>query len=276
MTLPPFTYLTADVGYGTPPLSSWQPVAERPLLVLVGVTGVGKSTTLQALRHAGLLYHLLPDRRTLTDRIIIPQMQEAAGDAVEPVGDRARRFAYTREYRARHPGGMGEALASLFVDTEATPGLLLFDGLRGANEVSFAAMALPHAHFVVLEASDVVRVIRLMNRGDPFDVIVARTASQSVLQSGRFADLATPDAAALFSAQEQHALLELVDAGEVTQADLLAALAIVVEERRNYDPGATRRTLEACAAARTLVVDTVADAPRDVALRIITLLRQAV
>ena len=274
MTLPLFNHLTVDVGYGTPPLPNWQPVAQRPLLVLVGVTGVGKSTTMQALSHAGLSYHLLPDRRALTDLIIIPQMQEAAGEPIEPVSDRRRRFAYTRDYRTHHAGGMGEALASLFIDTEVTPGLLIFDGLRGANEVSFAATALPHAHFVVLEASDVVRVIRLMNRNDPFDVIAARAASQPAQQAGRFADLAMPDAAALFSEQEQHALLELVDAGDVTEAELRAALAIVVEERRNYDPVATRRALEEYAAERTLVVDTVADAPHDVALRIIASLRR--
>lgn len=275
MTLPPFTRLTADVGYGTPPLDRWQPIAARPLLVLVGVTGVGKSTTMQALSHAGLAYHPLPDRRVLTDCIIIPQMQEAAGEPVEPVSDRARRFAYTRDYRAQHPGGMGEALASLFIDAEVTPGLLLFDGLRGANEVSFAATVLPHAHFIVLEAPDAVRVIRLMNRNDPFDVISARAAGQPARQPGRFADLAMPDAAALFTQREQQALLELVDAGDVTEADLRAALAIVVEERRNYDPVATRRALEEAAAERTLVVDTVADAPHDVALRVIASLRRA-
>lgn len=275
MTIHPFTRLTADVGYGTPPLDRWQPIATRPLLVLVGVTGVGKSTTMEALSHAGLVYHQMPDRRALTDRIIIPQMQEAAGEPVEPVSDRARRFAYTRDYRAQHPGGMGEALASLFVDAEVTPGLLLFDGLRGANEVSFAARALPHAHFIVLEAPDVVRVIRLMNRNDPFDMIAARPAGQPARKPGRFADLALPEAAALFSEQEQHALLELVDAGDVTEDDLRAALAIVVEERRNYDPVATRRALEEVAADRTLVVDTVADAPHDVALRVIASLRRA-
>ena len=275
MTLPPFTRLTADVGYGTPPLDRWQPIAARPLVVLVGVTGVGKSTTLQALSHAGLAYHLLPDRRALTDRIIIAQMQAEAGDPIEPVSDRARRFAYTRAYRTVHPGGMGEALASLFIDADVTPGLLLFDGLRGANEVDFAAAALPAAHFVVLDAPDVVRVIRLMDRHDPFDAISARMAGQPAQQPARFADLGVPDAAAIFSAQEQHALLEMVAAGDVTEAELQATLAIVVEERRNYDPAATRRALEACAAGRTLVVDTVADAPHAVALRIIESLRRA-
>ena len=275
MTLPLFTRLTADVGFGTPPLERWQPIAARPLLVLVGVTGVGKSTTLQALSHAGLAYHLLPDRRALTDRILIPQMQEAAGEPVEPVSDRARRFGYTRDYRARHPGGMGEALASLFVDAEVTPGLLLFDGLRGANEVTFATNALPAAHFVVLEAPDVVRVIRLMGRNDPFDAIAMRGEGQAPPHAARFADLGVPDAVALLTDQEQRALLEMVNAGEVSEADLQAALAIVVEERRNYDPTATRRALEEAAADRTLVVDTVADAPHDVALRILAALRRA-
>jgi len=269
---PGFVVLQPDVGYGEPPSPAWQPIRARPLLVLVGVTGVGKSTTLAALRRAGLAFHLLPDRRELTDRLIIPAMQAVAGETSAPVADRAQRFAYTRAYRQHHPGGMGEALSMLWIDVEQTPGLLLFDGLRGENEVTFAAQALPQARFVMLDAPDVVRVIRLMGRQDPFDVIAARSAHPAH-EMQRFTNLDVEGADALFTPQEQHILVDLVSSGEVTADDLRKALAIVVEERRNYDPAATRAALEKTAPERTLVVDTVADAPHTVALKILELLR---
>jgi hypothetical protein len=275
MIEPTFTLLQADVGYGAARSAAWQPIAARPLLVLVGVTGVGKSTTLAALHHTGLAYHPLPDRRALTDRLIIPTMLAVSGAPAMPVTDRTQRFALTRTYRDQHPGGMGEALRTLLVDVTQTPGLLLFDGLRGENEVTYAAQTLPHARFIVLDAPDVVRVIRLMDRQDPFDVIAARASAHAVHELQRFVDLGIAGAEALFTPQEQHILADLVSTGEATADDLRKALTIVVEERRNYDPAATRAALATIAPARTLVVDTVADAPQTVALKILDFLRAA-
>jgi hypothetical protein len=268
-----FTLLRPDVGYGAPPSTAWQPITARPLLVLAGVTGVGKSTTLAALHTAGLACHLLPDRRDLTDALILPTMLAAAGEAAAPVKDRTQRFALTRAYRQLHPGGISEALATLWIDAAQTPGLLLFDGLRGENEVIHAAQQLPLARFVLLDAPDVVRVIRLMGRHDPFDVIAARASDHTPHTPDRFAALGVADAAALFTASEQHILADLVSTGEVTADELRKALTIVAEERRNYDPAATRTALETHAPARTLVVDTVADAPHTIALRILDFLR---
>lgn len=269
---PEFVVLQPDVGYGEPPSPAWQSIRARPLLVLVGVTGVGKSTTLAALRRTGLAFHLLPDRRDLTDRLIIPSMQARAGEANVPVQDRAQRFAYTRAYRQHHPGGMGEALSSLWIDVEQTPGLLLFDGLRGENEVIFTTQALPLARFVMLDAPDVVRVIRLMGRQDPFDVIAARSA-HPVHEMQRFTNLNVEGAEAMFTPQEQHILVDLVSSGEVTIDDLRKALSIVVEERRNYDPATTRAALERMAPDRSIVVDTVTETPYAVAMKILELLQ---
>ena len=50
----PFTQITAQTAIGEPLPPRWTPIARCPLLILVGVTGVGKSTTLAALRAAGL------------------------------------------------------------------------------------------------------------------------------------------------------------------------------------------------------------------------------
>jgi hypothetical protein len=265
----PFVQLNPGVGIGAPTPAGWAAVVDCPLLILVGVTGVGKSTALQALTAAGLDYCLLPDRRDLTDRLIIPSVQAQAGEPAAPVRDRKARFAYTRAYREQYPGGMAHALAQLRIDPQVQDGALLFDGLRGANEVTHAAALLPHALFVVLEAPDVVRVARLLGRNDPFDQIgeahapaAERDAHLDSVQW--FADIGAPPAEGSFTPQEEQALLDLVRAGAVTAEALRDSLAIVLEERRSYDPAAAKAALLEVAPLRTLAVDTQRHAPEAV------------
>lgn len=272
MTSPlPFTQLTPDLATGTP-VDGWQPITQAQLLVLVGVTGVGKSTLLAQSPVVEADFTLLPDRRDLTDRLIIPAMQAAAGEPIAPVGDRRRRFAYTRAYRARYPGGMAHALTQLLIPA-STVKRYLFDGLRGENEVAFAAQFLPQARFVMLHAPDIVRVHRLLGRADAFDQVAPPTAGITVAPTD-FAALGVPDAAGLFSTDEERGLLALVERGEVSAGDLAAKLAIVVEERRNYDPAATQAALLAHAPDRSLLLDTSA-APADrLAMRLVAWLNQ--
>jgi hypothetical protein len=272
----PFVQLGSGVGIGSPAPAGWESIADCPLLVVVGVTGVGKSTALQSLA-ADLDYCLLPDRRDLTDRLIIPSVQAERGEPQEPVRDRKARFAYTRAYREQNPGGMAHALAQLQIETQVQDGALLFDGLRGANEVAHAAALLPYALFVVLEAPDAVRVARLMGRNDPFDQISgerpsgAETATKSADESAdesaaiqRFADIGAPEAGEFFTQPEEQALLDLVRSRAASAAALRDSLAIVLEERRSYDPAAAKAALLEAAPLRTLIVDTVRHAPEAV------------
>ena len=249
----------------------WQPITEMPLLIFVGVTGVGKSTILAHLtgvltQYATAIYSL-PNRRELTDRLIIGQMQELDGYSPSPVTDRYLRFDYTKRYREHFAGGMAYALSQMVVAREFSNSLLIFDGLRGENEVIFAAKAFPQASFLLLDAPDLVRVQRLLGRGDAFDTIgVAEDAPQA---TQNFHSLGLPEAAALFSKREEQILFGLVDSGQVTTADLLAKLRIVVEERRNYDPRATRRFLQQAAPERIVQIDTT-DCPPSVAAQRMT------
>jgi broad-specificity NMP kinase len=271
----PFVELSAGVGIGSPAPADWECVADRPLLVIVGVTGVGKSTALQALQDGGFDYDLLPDRRDLTDRLIIPSVQAARGEPLAPVRDRKLRFEYTRAYREQHAGGMAYALSQLWIDPEKLSGALLFDGLRGANEVIHAASLLPLALFVVLEAPDVVRVSRLMGRGDPFDQIGGEGAENAVLDHVQhFADIGAPQASEYFSHLEEQALLELVRTGAASAESLRDSLAIVIEERRNYDPTAASAALLDAAPLRTIIVDTQRNGPNYVAARITRFVQQ--
>ena len=195
----PFVELGPGVGIGAPAPGGWEPVAGCPLLVIVGVTGVGKSTALQAVSAAGLDYCLLPDRRDLTDRLIIPSVQAQRGEEPGPVSDRRRRFEYTRAYRQENAGGMAHALAQLWIDPQVQEGALLFDGLRGAGEAAHAAAMLPHALFVVLEAPDAVRVARLVGRSDPFDQIDGAPPSERTdARVQRFADIGAEEGAEHF------------------------------------------------------------------------------
>lgn len=266
----PFVQLSEGVGIGSPAPAGWHSIADCPLLILVGVTGVGKSTALEAVTEAGLDYCLLPDRRDLTDRLIIASVQAQRGELPAPVRDRKLRFEYTRAYREQFPGGMAHALAQLWIDPQVQDGALLFDGLRGANEVQHAAALLPFALFVVLEAPDVVRVARLMGRGDPFDQIGGDHAPDAELDSIRqFADIGAPQAVESFTQIEEQALLELVRSGAVTAAALRDSLAIVLEERRSYDPAATSAALLELAPMRTLVVNTQRSSPAEVGALIV-------
>jgi hypothetical protein len=262
----PFVEIGAGCGAGLPMPPSWKSIRATPLLVFVGVTGVGKSTTLDRLLR-GRRATMLPDRRLLTDKLMIATMQRADGVAVQTVTDRTQRFAYTRRFREQHPGGMADALALLALAPAQVEKLLIFDGLRGANEIEAACAALPLAHFVMLDAPDAVRVVRLLGRGDPFDR-VERILPDTT--GTPFHALGLDDAAVLFSHDEQAMLLGLVDSGRVSAAELRAKVKIVVEERRSYDPQATRNALATHAGERALWIDTATHAPDVVARKIVT------
>ncbi|WP_018465433.1 AAA family ATPase [Calidithermus timidus] len=205
-----------------------RPLPELPLLVLVGLTGVGKSSLLEA-----LAYPTLPDRREVVDRYVLP-LFGVEGKTL----DRAERFALTRRFRQTHPGGVAEALSQART-LPTWP--LLFDGLRGEAEVAYALEHLPLAHFVVLEARDLTRLSRLLGRGDHFDRVKLDSADEGELRA---------TAQGVFSAEE----LEQALGWGFPAQELLTKLKIVVEERKNYDPEGPRRLLEGH--PRALFLDT--------------------
>ncbi len=262
------------LAYGKPTPSGWQSIQTVPLLILVGVTGVGKSTTLTRLQSSTLAFTLLPDRRELTDQLIIGYLQTLDGRPVQPVTDRRERFAHTRRYHQLFAGGMSHALSQLLVDPVQHPGWLVFDGLRGEAEVAHAAQALPHARFVVLDAPDSVRVQRLLGRSDSFDHITsADTAESAPAAQPTLAAIGVTDGDTLFTPAEVQLLLQLVvpplGSGTVAPETLRAKLQIVIEERRNYDPQAARSYLTQQAPTRTLVIDTTAVSPAVAAQQIV-------
>ncbi len=220
--------LSAGVHLGLAPNHS--SLKNLEFYILVGVTGVGKSTTLEALHQLGVHFSSLPDRRVVTDAVIF---------GGEKISDRESRFERTATYRQTHPGGMAQALEQIYVALAAP---ILFDGLRGLNEVEYAAKAFPQARFIALDAPDLTRVERLLGRNDGFDAVQRRNTN--------LAQIAGIEN--IFSVQE----ISQLEAIKADPAELEAKVRIVVTERQNYDPKAANTFLQTLEPRRVLYQDT--------------------
>jgi hypothetical protein len=244
----------------------WQPIVEMPILVVVGLTGVGKSTTIEHLTRL-LPFFVLPDRRDLADRVVIPAVQDELGVPRTPVRDRLERFRLTARYRERHQGGIAHALTRLRVDPAALGGHLIFDGLRGTDEIQWAIAHLPRSRFLGLRAPESIRLLRLLGRHQNFDF--AEVESAALATTGRDVDTllrAVEGLDGVMSRQELASLLSSTLLEGVGLDEIARKAAILVEESRNYDPAATMRLLEAeLGPWRHLIVNTAAHTPDQVA-----------
>jgi len=246
----PWTWLRLD-REGS---EAWTPVEScEQLLIVVGVTGVGKST---CLRHLGdrLSMALLPDRRSVADRVILPHMQQELGLASGPVDDRLERFRLTARYRDRFSGGVAHALSRLRLDASKCTGLVVFDGLRGTSEVSWAVEHFPFARFLALSAPGVVRLERLLSRDGDFDRAAAGTTGMSGVED-LFAELAGLEQ--LVTAEELGGLCATRAVAGLSPDAIAEKAAILLEEAKNYDPQSTLEVLqEKLGPWRLLSVDT--------------------
>lgn len=248
---------------GTAPAGR-QSLATARMVIFVGLTGSGKSATVDALAQGGAVRAVLPDRRAVTDRIILPAM---TGDPARRVSDRIERFRLTAAFRDAHPGGMGDVLERLTVDQTTArerlaEGWLVFDGVRGPAETA-AAARLPNAVFAVLVAPPEVRVARLSLRGDPFDR-ASLAAGEPLEESGGASDylrvLREHEVGTLMPEATMGRLARLLAEAGADLTAVASAAAIVVEESRYYDTSEAIAVLKDLASGRTVIVDT-ADTP---------------
>ncbi len=158
----PLARLTGGTG--------WHSLSEHRLILLVALTGTGKSTALERLRRR--LGHgradVIPSRRELTDWILIPLAQALADEEAEAVTDRVERFAITRRFARLVEGGMAAILSWLYL-ADDMPGPLLSDGIRGPNEVGYALRRCPRWQIIELTLHPLTRLRRLSGRDDRFD-----------------------------------------------------------------------------------------------------------
>lgn len=239
----PFQQITGQVGAGEADGTDWRSVRDIPLHIFVGLSGAGKTTLCNRLLENGSC-RLLPDRRSLTDELILPVVQVWDGHQ-GAITDRAQRFEATRRFRERYPGGMGRLLSELWVRSNTLHLQWIFDGLRGLEEVRYAAEHLPRAVFIVLSASDGVRIQRLLARQDRFDAM-----------NGPPVDWDTELWREAFSLAEQQELLRFLEQHRIGKSDFLAKYRIMAKEREHYDHESTLRYLEQSVPARTVRVDT--------------------
>ena len=197
------------------PRADSQPLGECALWMLVGLTGCGKTTTLAQLGAGGM-----PTRREVADCIAIPYMQTLAGEALQPVPDRAQRFESTRRFAQAVPGGMAAAFSWLWLRKDA-PMPLLTEGLRGDAELHFALGRFSRWRVVELALPPLQRLRRLSGRQDDFDQVAAaadlgflplelQDEARALLHSGEI----NPRALAILRAEAQNYGLHAFAAGQ--------------------------------------------------------------
>lgn len=148
-----------------------------PIYFLMALTGTGKTTTLNELsklRDQGKIHYAenIPTRRELADWIIIPIAQTLQNQPVEPVKNRVQRFEYTRYFAESFPGGSALVYSTLYYDWDGqTP--LLSDGIRGAEELSYALTNCTAWQIIELWVDLLIRLQRLSQRDDEFDRVSA-------------------------------------------------------------------------------------------------------
>lgn len=190
-------------------------VGSLPVLMLVALTGTGKTTTLRALSELDTVPYSdhLPGRREIANLIVIPTAQALLGETIAPVSDRERRFFYTHTFAAHVAGGFATAYRWLY--TAPAPIPIISEGIRGADEIAHALDHSPRWHIVELALDPVTRLQRLSRRDDPFDHIA--TGSE------------TPDLT--FLPPRHHAAVhDHLAAGTITPG----ALRIMRAETQNY------------------------------------------
>ena len=226
------------------------PLGEHPVLMLVALTGTGKTTALELLRRRlGLApTDVIPSRRELTDWVLFPLAQALADEPIGPVTDRVQRFAITRRFARQVDGGMA-ALFSWLTLADQVRGLLLSEGIRGPKEVGYALSHFPLWQVVELTLHPLTRLRRLSGRKDGFD------------QADGSEDLS------FLPLNLQSQALDLVRAGEISAK----AISITRAEAANYGrqpfvtgagyPNYHRLDVDGCSP------EAVADAVADIARR---------
>lgn len=267
-----FQYLESYLGTGANPPDGWQPLKSFPFLILVGGVGAGKSTTVDALKNQGLDFLLLPNRREITNKLIITPLLREDNSSIRTL-KRSERLPYVLRYQQRHPAGVAYALSQLFLDPQQIPVTLFFDGLRGEEEIPFAIETFPKTMFIALEANNQDRLLRLIERKDPYDSI--HPTQPDLKEREVITILGMPEASSILSPDQEKEILSLIQKGSLDPKEVEEKIHILSEERSLYDVSRAIRLLTTLAPKRTLVIDTTQFPPTTVANQIIEKLKHS-
>jgi hypothetical protein len=191
-------------------------LTNRYLMMLVALTGTGKSTTFDKLAEISNTdvsdeMKIIPSRREIADWIAIPTAQVILDEPIQAVTDRVQRFHYTRTFAEHVSGGMATAFSWVNVSA-AYKGHILSEGIRGENEIRHALDNCKGWQIVELALHPITRLKRLSSRDDGFDKAEG---------AGDVSFL--PD-------DIQDEVQKCVDSGEITSK----ALMIMRAESKNY------------------------------------------
>ncbi len=153
--------------------SIYQSLVSRKVIMLVALTGTGKTTTLNELsKIAGETVEqgmsVIPTRREIADWIAIPTAQVLLNETIRPVSDRVERFHYTRTFAEHVSGGIATAFSWVNISNDYD-GLIISEGIRGSNEISHTLTHFPDWHIIELALHPVTRLKRLSSRSEDFD-----------------------------------------------------------------------------------------------------------
>jgi dephospho-CoA kinase len=234
----------------------------QSILFIIGLTGVGKSTTLKVLQSSASKFELLPNRRELADTIIIPEVQRAEGREQRAEKDRLERFRLTAKYREMYPASMVHALQHFLAENKMTEQNLIFDNIRGLDECRAAAQTFPGSRFIFLDAPPIIRLKRIIGRGDSFDQVAAtRLENDSFIEKL----LALNGAEKLFDVYE----IARLDTSGIDESKILDAVQIILTEHQNYNSSNAKHYLESqLDDTRLLYLDTSQLAIEEVAKKI--------
>ncbi len=212
--------------------------ANQQILFIIGLTGVGKSTTLKALQSSTLQFELLPNRRELADTIIIPEMQRTESREQRAEKDRLERFRLTAKYRELYPAGMVHAL-HVYLNNHHKDAMLMnakhtkvqryiFDNIRGLDECRAAVEMFEDSSFIFLDAPAMLRLKRLIGRGDSFDRVAAtRLENDSFIEKL----MSLQGAEKVFDIYE----IAKLDTAGIDESKILDAVQIILTEHQHYD-----------------------------------------
>lgn len=155
------------------PTENYDPLKTHHVFMLVALTGTGKTTTMTNLKAmAGdvmsLAMDIIPSRREIADWITIPTAQAILNEPIQPVRDRVQRFHYTRTFAEHVKGGQAAAFSWVQIDADYR-GVILSEGIRGDNEITFALNHCKGWHIVELALHPITRLKRLSGRNEAFD-----------------------------------------------------------------------------------------------------------